>query len=777
MTKTVTKRQKVQMPAGIRNKLMASVSMVLVAAIMMVSSTYAWFTLSTAPEVKGITTNVGANGNLEIALLNAASYASAEDDLGILSKVGDSMDIAQSLADANATWGNLIDLSHPSYGLDSIVLNPAVLNITEGADGAADTVTGSLLMAPSYGSDGRVISVNKGTVNGVFNGASFMYGDSTNGVRAIGLSSGITQRITAYNNARAAILTYSNSAKQLASNTLRAYGETLSGIMMNYINVGDTATITEAEVTALKNLVNDLKAANTAAGDAIKSVVLAASLGKGNGDNITDDQVAKLQADINGLSVSDLRTTGSGATSGVNLVKPDGINTVIGIWEGINTSLTSAAGVLPASGDTNYVTIKTAVDALVNPDKMVVGGVEVSKIDDAQAGTNGYLSKADAISAILSYFTQNGRVDMVMKDGSGVYAELAELVGNYTASGLTIDVSIDGMNVPGVPIAMSTEVTDPNQVGALSVGDVPDADVGENTVIADTYGYAIDFGFRTNAAGSNLMLQTKAAQRVYGESEYLATQGGGSYLEFRSANTDTFSVAEIRALMSAIRVVFVDDTGSVLGVAAADITSNTEADGTVTYTGGTELSPTAGGKDGGLQATLALYNYTITALEGEGAKLTLGKKLTDNTLTALTQNVAKKVSAIVYLDGDLVDNTMVANAQTSMTGALNLQFSSDATLVPMDNSALYYGKDTTSVTPATYKSIATAGNTFSFNGLIGTVKAGYTIYEGQDGEGASTGTYYYKTSDGDYTLIDGLNDLQTAVTISSDSTTPPAEET
>ena len=776
MTKTVTKRQKVQMPAGIRNKLMASVSMVLVAAIMMVSSTYAWFTLSTAPEVKGITTNVGANGNLEIALLNDASYRSNADDLGILSKVGDSMDIAESLVAANATWGNLVDLSDPSYGLDSIVLNPAVLNIREGADGAADTVTGSLLMAPSYGSDGRVISVNKGTVNGVFNGASFMYDDSTNGVRAIGLSSGITQRITAYNNAKAAILTNSNSAKQLASNTLRAYGETLSGIMMNYINVGDTATITEAEVTALKNLVNDLEAANTAAGEAIKSVVLAASLGDGNGE-ITDDQVAKLQNDINGLSVSDLLTTTSGATSGVNLVKPSGIDTVIRIWEGINTSLTSAEGVLPASGDTNYVTIKDAVDALVNPDKMVVGGVEVSKIDDAQAGTNGYLSKADAISAILSYFTQNGRVDMVMKDGSGVYAELAGLVGNYTASGLTIDVSIVGMNVPGVPIAMSTEVTQPNQVGDLSVGGTPDADVGNNTVIADTYGYAIDFGFRTNAAGSNLMLQTEAAQRVYGESEYLATQGGGSYLEFRSADTDTFSVDEIRALMSAIRVVFVDDAGSVLGVAAADITSNTEADGTVTYTGGTELSPTAGGKDGGLQATLALYNYTITALDGEGDKLTLGEKLTDNTLTALTQNVAKKVSAIVYLDGDLVDNTMVANAQTSMTGALNLQFSSDATLVPMDNSALYYGKDTTSVTPATYKSIATAGNTFSFNGLIGTVKAGYTIYEGQDGEGASTGTYYYSTNGTDYTLIDGLDDLQTAVTISSDSTTPPAEET
>ena len=52
---------------SIRKKLLAAIAMLLVAVIMTVSSTYAWFTLSTAPEVKGITTTVGANGNLEIA--------------------------------------------------------------------------------------------------------------------------------------------------------------------------------------------------------------------------------------------------------------------------------------------------------------------------------------------------------------------------------------------------------------------------------------------------------------------------------------------------------------------------------------------------------------------------------------------------------------------------------------------------------------------------------------------------------------------------------------
>ena len=73
MGKTENKRKKVQMPAGIRQKMMAAVSMLMVSCIMLVSSTYAWFTLSTAPEVTGITTNVGANGNLEMMLLTGSS--------------------------------------------------------------------------------------------------------------------------------------------------------------------------------------------------------------------------------------------------------------------------------------------------------------------------------------------------------------------------------------------------------------------------------------------------------------------------------------------------------------------------------------------------------------------------------------------------------------------------------------------------------------------------------------------------------------------------------
>ena len=80
--------------AAIRRKLYSALAMLLVSSIMMVSSTYAWFVLSTASEVTGIQTQVGSNGALEIALLNQESW----NDLSKL----DMGDIDESVA-ASAT--------------------------------------------------------------------------------------------------------------------------------------------------------------------------------------------------------------------------------------------------------------------------------------------------------------------------------------------------------------------------------------------------------------------------------------------------------------------------------------------------------------------------------------------------------------------------------------------------------------------------------------------------------------------------------------------------
>jgi hypothetical protein len=176
---------------GIKAKLISATCMLLVAVIMVVSSTYAWFTLSTAPEVTGITTAVGANGALEMALFTG--------DTNIKTSSGAIL----SGEDINTYWGNLVDLSDASYGLQHIVLYPSVLNA---GDGNALNTT-NFLLTPTYGADGRVSALEAKAVTGMYDatakGFLAITQDGDYGVRALGIASGMTPRQHAYRNATA----------------------------------------------------------------------------------------------------------------------------------------------------------------------------------------------------------------------------------------------------------------------------------------------------------------------------------------------------------------------------------------------------------------------------------------------------------------------------------------------------------------------------------------------------------------------------------------------
>lgn len=153
MDKQKEKKKKVLMPFGLRNKLIAAISMLLVSSIMMVSSTYAWFTLSTAPEVKNISTTVAGNGSLEIALMPTD---------GLLGSItAGAVGSNATLKEKNVKWGNQVDLSDEAYGLSSISLNPAQLNVTAATEGTEGTLVADKPLAiATYGFDGRIASLN-----------------------------------------------------------------------------------------------------------------------------------------------------------------------------------------------------------------------------------------------------------------------------------------------------------------------------------------------------------------------------------------------------------------------------------------------------------------------------------------------------------------------------------------------------------------------------------------------------------------------------------------
>lgn len=128
---------------GLKERVVAVALLLVISLTMVTTTTFAWFVLSRRPQLTGVSTTIAANGNLEIAL--AGPNGSAPGASG----VGDSFAAeGKTIVDANLTWGNLINLSDPAYGLEHLVLRPAQLN--------ESALATSPLYGAKYGADGRI---------------------------------------------------------------------------------------------------------------------------------------------------------------------------------------------------------------------------------------------------------------------------------------------------------------------------------------------------------------------------------------------------------------------------------------------------------------------------------------------------------------------------------------------------------------------------------------------------------------------------------------------
>ena len=118
---------------NLRKKLRAALCMLLVSTTLLATTSYAWLILSTAPEVKGMQTTVGANGGLEIALLGSRDSLLTPNDTDVITAYeGDSSSLfGNSALTSNITWGNIVDLSDDAYGLNMIKLLPAKLDLDD----------------------------------------------------------------------------------------------------------------------------------------------------------------------------------------------------------------------------------------------------------------------------------------------------------------------------------------------------------------------------------------------------------------------------------------------------------------------------------------------------------------------------------------------------------------------------------------------------------------------------------------------------------------------
>jgi hypothetical protein len=259
------------------------------------------------------------------------------------------------------------------------------------------------------------------------------------------------------------------------------------------------------------------------------------------------------------------------------------------------------------------------------------------------------------ISGILSKILKSSTLSMDNLSGDtltisgnstdGVMYAVANFAGEYTATAGAFTLDVQSGTTDGYLSSID--------LSGLTAPDTGTTTTATDTAMTDIYGYVIDLAFRTNVAGSSLQLQTSSVDRIYTDGAG-ATAGSGSYVSytFDTGLNDT----QVRGLLAAIRLVFFDPS------------------------------------DGNIYAEAALGDATIS---GETATAEIYLKADDGTLkadmsaiTSLEQSVAKKVSVLVYLDGTNLSNTSVFNGANSGTLTLNLQFSSSAQLVPMDDNDL-----------------------------------------------------------------------------------------
>lgn len=677
---------------GVKKKLMGAICMLLVASIMVVSSTYAWFTLSTAPEITGISTSVGANGNLEMALLNTATYG---DTSLIKSAVGDSKDTAgKSAVTANVTWGNLVDLSDKSYGMTNITLMPAQLNVN---DGMLET---SPLATAQYGADGRVTEVSGTTVSATYDGTSFKYVQDHQdyGVRAVGESSAITPRQIAFNAAKSGYLSAVAAAHDATVSAVNSNQSEFAGIAIKVLG-GDTSsrTYTVKQMQAMKAIAQGMKKDFSALTVALRNAIIAQAAANAAVDDDVFTELNTALATISSPTVLQTKLTNlSGGALDVSTIKAM-VDEIAAADTNLGTAIAELDEKIPGGAAVGEAAISNAIT------KILGNGITHTSIkndpdDDLPSdvyltgGALGILAKYNGTFA-LSTFMVNTHAGYGQLDGTGkkwlnTQAELADLTGNIKNDLKT------------------------NTAGAT------------DTNITDFYGYIMDLAFRTNAATSNLQLQTAGINRIYQDGDVTgdALQGAGSTVTM--SNAAGLTADQSAKLLSAVRVVFFDPAdGTVFGTAGIDSKSiNRTADSTKANLYMIESSMTIQqqtislGQDAYSQDANGVYaiksdypavkenvtysNYAATLSPAQWKALpakttTYTSDAVETTLkadkaaiTALSQSTVKKVSVLVYMDGNMIDNSAVPNAATAGMLTMNLQFSSSADLVPMSNANL-----------------------------------------------------------------------------------------
>lgn len=758
----------------LRERVIAVALLLAMSVSMLASASFAWITLSAAPEVSGMQTTVAANGNLEIALaqgsISQPAVAPGESMVGDSSASTD-----QTIVGANVTWGNLVNVSDPTYGLSNIALRPALLsdyNLTEYP-----------LNGATYGGDGRVVTTNDRYVYasylqvGSTDKYAFFAGDDVNyGVRAISS--------VAYENVvgNVRIDNYRETTKRLYDDAQSYYGQIVSDTP-NSVNTLAAPNVTC--ISALEGLVtvfaqDKLNEMGLGNGEGTKTscspylwylyqmmLLLEEALEK-EGKAILE--MANWQAyaatdrenTFTSIDFLTSKTTAQLADMGVKITTLESYKKSLNTLRQCITEMQPMAEKCknPDAPEQTYYweDIASIVGKLVQIDTATINGYKLSA-----------LGASNALDAIKS--SEKAPAPVVVKDGLLTDIEKRMVSANYRTQAnvkvtvkakviITIPMDVYGIVYTG---ASKPSVYTPDYTKDMAYSESLQPGSKGTPVAKDTYGLALDLWVRTNYPNTILTLEGSVK---YEEVRDTITVGGNTYDLYTITTGEEGAETEV-ALYQANGTWYYANTQT--EVAAADLEGKTpeekftkvivgyegenrvwedwrdllesgyiEQDATTQGAGSCFVfyadTPTEQAK---IKEMLQAFNVAFINQAGKllgTAKLNVanayanqgkvtvplevdsGVQYTDGEenrfgITRLVQNTPTLVTAIIYLNGsDLRNENVLANGE--LQGQLNIQFGTDTTLIAPDNEELQSQSRTITAE-------LTVGSETITNGIIG----------------------------------------------------------
>ncbi len=737
------KAYKAALPA-LRERVIAVALLLAMSTSMLATASFAWLTISANPEVTGMATTVAANGNLEVALVKRDGSVPEESDIGDSSATK-----GQSIAAANLTWGNLINLSDESYGLENLTLRPATLN-----KAALKT---SPLYAADYYSDGRIKELSSNFFYTMWKPAEgntpaqFGYSEEF-GVRAI---SSVVYDGTGF------YADYLQMRGQVDSANTQA-GLLYESLGSNTAYMGTLATLMGTHMTATLNSEDEYKNATVSQEDLENMIGMYelfldafAAEAEALADLLNLQLFLKHNGDISQYteySAAQIRTITQGELTQKGLRITD-----IAIFQKQYTQLEMDLQKLldiKASGNTKWTEsgLTTLVNSLVNVNKCTVAKGSEAPVE---IGSLGVTAAAGYLTGTATVTITNGVLyEFERRTGASLQIQGMKIKVTAKRSSIAVPATITG-NVSTNAPTPSLFQEDLTYTGTLfGGGDTADK---SKYRAQDTYGLAIDLWVRTNEADSYLMLEgnvltetetvrvtgydntgaevelwtatiTQPAEEEGGEATSFdldlyqkegTDESGNTVTIWYSASTHSEITEE--DLNGAVPIAKMQEIEHVLGFEGENRVwgDNTlmSTDATTQGSGSCYVYYADTPEDQARSLRL-LEAFKVAFVDGEGKLLAIANMDTNRhyvesgrvvvplvldasqsiaypmdtsgetrAIKHLKQNESTWITALVYLEGPNLTNDDVL-AAADIQGQLNIQFGSSAALDPIENETL-----------------------------------------------------------------------------------------